>query len=94
MVLQRIAILVGSVKELLDLVLELARLVVHRHEHDFLSKRVALLSTVVSLSFFLVVAEFCLEEALGLFDLLDGSAFRRVDNSDDWQLWVSVFEVN
>ena len=40
MMLQRVALLVGAIEELLDLILEFARLVMVRHEHDVLLKRI------------------------------------------------------
>ena len=54
MVLKRVTILVGSVKELLDLLLELAWIVVNWHEHDILSEWIRARGLNFFRSFFLL----------------------------------------
>ena len=49
MVLQRVAILIRSVQELLDLVLKLAWVMVMRHEHDILSEWIVTFDNCFSL---------------------------------------------
>ena len=82
-VLQGIAVLVGPVKELLDLLLEFDWLVVHGHEHDLLLESVITSRWgLFRLSFFLLV-KFIRENALDLLDLVDRDTLSWVNNPNE-----------
>ena len=88
MVLERIAVLVGAVEELLDLLLELDGLVMDRHKHDFLLEGIVSGWDFFRLRIFLL--ELVREDTLDLLDLVDRHTLSRVYNANERELRVRV----
>jgi len=93
MMLERITVLVSTVKELLDLLFKLDRLVVERHEIDFLREGVVALSHLLGwLSCgFVSAAAFGQDGLCGLY-FLDRDALSGVEDADKGELRVCFFE--
>ena len=86
-----ITILSGAIEKLLDLLLELAWLMVHRHEHHICREWVV---GTLAKSFDTIIWLLFVEQALDRLDLLYRHAFGRVHNANQRQLRMSVLKVD
>ena len=73
------------------MLLELAWVMVDRHEHDILRERIGALGLLAGFRF---VDRFFVEDAFYHFDFLNRDALSWIDDPDQRQLRVRVLEVN